>query len=97
MVRLTVNSAEVDSSTAAPVPSITAPAERRNIQPSVIVPFSSSPEPEAVKSKVLLVYQSSLNYDIKMKTQLINRFSVSAYSHQSSVLHFLVLLDYRSI
>ncbi|XP_063996644.1 multiple PDZ domain protein isoform X17 [Pogoniulus pusillus] len=50
MVRLTVNSAEVDSPTAAPVPSITAPAERRNIQPSVTVPFSSSPEPEAVKS-----------------------------------------------
>ncbi|NXF91456.1 MPDZ protein, partial [Eubucco bourcierii] len=50
VVRLTVNSAEVDSLTAAPVPSSTAPAERKNIQSSVTVPFSSSPEPEAVKS-----------------------------------------------
>ncbi|XP_054034902.1 multiple PDZ domain protein [Dryobates pubescens] len=50
MVRLTINSAEVDSLAVAPVPSSTAPAERRNIQPSVAVPFSSSSEPEAVKS-----------------------------------------------
>uniref|UniRef100_A0A8C8BQU3 Multiple PDZ domain protein n=1 Tax=Otus sunia TaxID=257818 RepID=A0A8C8BQU3_9STRI len=32
MVRLTINSAETDSLTAAPVPSSTAPAERRNVQ-----------------------------------------------------------------
>ncbi|NXN19773.1 MPDZ protein, partial [Indicator maculatus] len=50
MVRLTINSAEVDSLSVAPDPSSTAPAERRNMHPSVTVPFSSSPEPEAVKS-----------------------------------------------
>ncbi|XP_019326311.1 PREDICTED: multiple PDZ domain protein [Aptenodytes forsteri] len=50
MVRLTINSAETDSLTAAPVPSSTAPAERRNMQPPATVPSSSSPEPEAVKN-----------------------------------------------
>ncbi|NXA17610.1 MPDZ protein, partial [Ibidorhyncha struthersii] len=50
MVRLTINSAEVDSLTAASVPSSTAPAERRNMQPPAAVPSSSSPEPEAVKN-----------------------------------------------
>lgn len=60
MVKLTINSAEMDSLTAAPVPSSTAPAERRNMQTPATVPSSSSPEPEAVKSKVLLVCLSSL-------------------------------------
>ncbi|NWX45690.1 MPDZ protein, partial [Steatornis caripensis] len=50
MVRLTINSAEIDSLTAPPVPSSTAPAERRNMQPSAAVPSSSSPEPDAVKN-----------------------------------------------
>ncbi|KAF1575133.1 Multiple PDZ domain protein, partial [Eudyptes moseleyi] len=50
MVRLTINSAETDSLTAAPVPSSVAPAERRNMQPPATVPSSSSPEPEAVKN-----------------------------------------------
>ncbi|NXI42367.1 MPDZ protein, partial [Galbula dea] len=50
MVRLTINSAETDSLTTALVPSSTAPAERRNIQPPASVPTSSSPEPEAVKN-----------------------------------------------
>ncbi|XP_065716269.1 multiple PDZ domain protein isoform X4 [Patagioenas fasciata] len=50
MVRLTINSAETDSLTAAPVPSSSAPAERRNMQPPATVPSSSSPEPEAVKN-----------------------------------------------
>ncbi|KFQ98288.1 Multiple PDZ domain protein, partial [Nipponia nippon] len=50
MVRLTINSAEMGSLTAAPVPSSTAPAERRNMQPPATVPSSSSPEPEAVKN-----------------------------------------------
>ncbi|KAF1476637.1 Multiple PDZ domain protein, partial [Megadyptes antipodes antipodes] len=50
MVRLTINSAETDSLTAAPVPSSAAPAERRNMQPPATVPSSSSPEPEAVKN-----------------------------------------------
>ncbi|KAK1213234.1 MPDZ protein, partial [Pygoscelis papua] len=50
MVRLTINSAEMDSLTAAPVPSSAAPAERRNMQPPATVPSSSSPEPEAVKN-----------------------------------------------
>ncbi|KFQ34006.1 Multiple PDZ domain protein, partial [Merops nubicus] len=50
VVRLTINSAEMDSLTAAPVPSSTAPAERRNIQPPATAPSSSSPEPEAVKN-----------------------------------------------
>ncbi|NXH70076.1 MPDZ protein, partial [Hydrobates tethys] len=50
MVRLTINSAETGSLTAAPVPSSTALAERRNMQPPATVPSSSSPEPEAVKN-----------------------------------------------
>ncbi|NXJ63541.1 MPDZ protein, partial [Rostratula benghalensis] len=50
MVRLTINSAETDSLTAAPVPSTTASAERRNMQPLATAPSSSSPEPEAVKN-----------------------------------------------
>ncbi|NXG86153.1 MPDZ protein, partial [Stercorarius parasiticus] len=50
MVRLTINSAETDSLTAPPVPSGTAPAERRNMQPPATVPSSSSPEPEAIKN-----------------------------------------------
>ncbi|KFW07763.1 Multiple PDZ domain protein, partial [Fulmarus glacialis] len=50
MVRLTINSAEMDNLTAAPVPSSTAPAERRSTQPPATVPSSSSPEPEAVKN-----------------------------------------------
>ncbi|PKK28636.1 multiple PDZ domain protein [Columba livia] len=50
MVRLTVSSAETDSLTAAPVPSSTAPAERKNMHPPATVPSSSSPEPEAVKN-----------------------------------------------
>ncbi|XP_009696791.1 PREDICTED: multiple PDZ domain protein, partial [Cariama cristata] len=50
MVRLTINSAEMDSLAAAPVPSSTAATERRNMQPPAAVPSSSSPEPEAVKN-----------------------------------------------
>ncbi|NXY44417.1 MPDZ protein, partial [Ceuthmochares aereus] len=50
MVRLTINSAEPGSLTAAPIPSSTVLAERRNIQAPAPVPSSSSPEPEAVKS-----------------------------------------------
>ncbi|NXK15952.1 MPDZ protein, partial [Arenaria interpres] len=50
MVRLTINSAETDSLTAAPVPSSTAPAERRNMQPPATAPSSSSPEPEPAKN-----------------------------------------------
>ncbi|NXV90125.1 MPDZ protein, partial [Calonectris borealis] len=50
MVRLTINSAEMDNLTAAPVPSSTAPAERRNTQLPATVPSSSSPEPETVKN-----------------------------------------------
>ncbi|NXP25352.1 MPDZ protein, partial [Scytalopus superciliaris] len=50
MVRLTINSAEVDNLTATPVSSSTAPAERRNMQPPSSVPASSSPEPETVKN-----------------------------------------------
>ncbi|XP_075597107.1 multiple PDZ domain protein isoform X14 [Balearica regulorum gibbericeps] len=49
-VRLTVNSAEMDSLTAAPVPSSTALAERRNLQAPAAIPSSSSPEPEATKN-----------------------------------------------
>ncbi|NXK34042.1 MPDZ protein, partial [Piprites chloris] len=49
-VRLTINSVEMDNLTAAPLPSSTAPAEKRNMQPSATVPASSSPEPEAVKN-----------------------------------------------
>ncbi|XP_051498092.1 multiple PDZ domain protein isoform X10 [Apus apus] len=49
-VRLTVNSAGMDSLPAAPGPSSTATAERRNIQLPATVPSSSSPEPEAVKN-----------------------------------------------
>ncbi|NXG23766.1 MPDZ protein, partial [Grallaria varia] len=48
-VRLTVNSAETDSLTAAPVSSSIAPAER-SMQLPANVPASSSPEPEAVKN-----------------------------------------------
>ncbi|NWW71917.1 MPDZ protein, partial [Climacteris rufus] len=50
MVRLTINSAEADNLIAAPVPSSTVPAEKRNMQPPANVPTSSSPEPEAVKN-----------------------------------------------
>uniref|UniRef100_A0A8C0FI96 Multiple PDZ domain crumbs cell polarity complex component n=1 Tax=Bubo bubo TaxID=30461 RepID=A0A8C0FI96_BUBBB len=50
MVRLTINSAETDSLTAAPVPSSTAPAERRNVQLPATVASSSSPEPEPVRN-----------------------------------------------
>ncbi|NXF48393.1 MPDZ protein, partial [Oceanites oceanicus] len=50
IVRLTINSAETDSLTAAPVPSSTALAERRNMQPPATVPSSSSPEPEALRN-----------------------------------------------
>ncbi|XP_040976680.1 multiple PDZ domain protein isoform X14 [Aquila chrysaetos chrysaetos] len=50
VVKLTINSAETDSLTAAPVPSNAAPAERRNMQLPATVPSSSSPEPEAVKN-----------------------------------------------
>ncbi|XP_027526478.1 multiple PDZ domain protein isoform X24 [Neopelma chrysocephalum] len=49
-VRLTINSAEMDNLTAAPVPSSSAPAEKRNMQPPATIPASSSPEPEAVKN-----------------------------------------------
>ncbi|NXF37886.1 MPDZ protein, partial [Nyctibius bracteatus] len=50
MVRLTINSAETDSLTAAPGPSSAAPAERKNMQLPATVHSSSSPEPEAVKN-----------------------------------------------
>ncbi|NWQ95533.1 MPDZ protein, partial [Burhinus bistriatus] len=50
MVRLTINSTGMDSLTAAPVPSSTAPAEKRNMQQPATVLSSSSPEPEAVKN-----------------------------------------------
>ncbi|NWY50297.1 MPDZ protein, partial [Chionis minor] len=50
MVRLTINSVEMDSLTAAPVPSSTTPPERRNMQPPATAPSSSSPEPEPVKN-----------------------------------------------
>ncbi|XP_065601565.1 multiple PDZ domain protein isoform X2 [Cyrtonyx montezumae] len=49
-VRLTINSAEEDSPSIAPVPSSTASAERRNIQPPASVCSSNSPEPETVKN-----------------------------------------------
>ncbi|XP_032531009.1 multiple PDZ domain protein isoform X17 [Chiroxiphia lanceolata] len=49
-VRLTINSAELDNLTAAPVSSSTAPADKRNMQPPATIPASSSPEPEAVKN-----------------------------------------------
>ncbi|XP_017925836.2 multiple PDZ domain protein isoform X8 [Manacus vitellinus] len=49
-VRLTINSAELDNLTAAPVPSSTAPVDKRNMQPPATIPASSSPEPEAVKN-----------------------------------------------
>ncbi|NXU74421.1 MPDZ protein, partial [Oreotrochilus melanogaster] len=48
MVRLTINSAEMDSPPGAPVLSST--VDRRNIQPPATAPSSSSPEPEAVKN-----------------------------------------------
>ncbi|XP_026722169.1 multiple PDZ domain protein isoform X13 [Athene cunicularia] len=50
MVRLTINSAETDSLTAAAVPSSTAPAEKRNVQLPATVASSSSPEPEPVRN-----------------------------------------------
>lgn len=53
-MKLTINSAEPDSQTIAPVLSSTASAERRNIQPPTAVCSSNSPEPEAVKSKVIM-------------------------------------------
>ncbi|XP_042733364.1 multiple PDZ domain protein isoform X4 [Lagopus leucura] len=49
-VKLTINSAEPDSQTIAPVLSSTASAERRSIQPPTAVCSSNSPEPEAVKN-----------------------------------------------
>ncbi|XP_065596622.1 multiple PDZ domain protein-like [Cyrtonyx montezumae] len=49
-VRLTINSAVADSLTAAPVPSSSTPAERRNGQPSATVHSFNSPEPEAIKN-----------------------------------------------
>uniref|UniRef100_A0A8B9NW73 Multiple PDZ domain protein n=1 Tax=Apteryx owenii TaxID=8824 RepID=A0A8B9NW73_APTOW len=49
-VKLTINSAELDSLTAAPVPASTALAERRNIQQPATVPTSGSPEPEAIRN-----------------------------------------------
>ncbi|NXM71125.1 MPDZ protein, partial [Serilophus lunatus] len=49
-VRLTINSAETDNPTVAPVTCSTAPAEGKNTQPPATVPASSSPEPEAVKN-----------------------------------------------
>ncbi|XP_062456385.1 multiple PDZ domain protein isoform X4 [Rhea pennata] len=49
-VKLTINSAEVDSLTAAPVPASTALAEKRNIQQPATVPASGSPEPEAIRN-----------------------------------------------
>ncbi|NXO01667.1 MPDZ protein, partial [Rhinopomastus cyanomelas] len=49
-VKLTINSAETDMTSAAPVPSSIASAERRNIQLPATIPPSSSPEPESVKS-----------------------------------------------
>lgn len=54
MVKLTVNSAESDSQTIAPVLSSAAPGERRNIHPPTAICSSNSPEPEPVKSKVIL-------------------------------------------
>ncbi|NWU91139.1 MPDZ protein, partial [Upupa epops] len=50
MVKLTINSAETDNLSAAPVLSSVAPAERRNIQLPATMATSSSPEPEAVKN-----------------------------------------------
>ncbi|XP_065517363.1 multiple PDZ domain protein isoform X6 [Lathamus discolor] len=50
MVRLTINSVETDSLTAAPVPPSTAPAEKRSMQLPASLPSSSSPEPEAMKN-----------------------------------------------
>ncbi|NXL95016.1 MPDZ protein, partial [Alectura lathami] len=50
MVRLTINSAEADSLTVAPITSSTASAEKRTIQPPATVHSSNSPEPEAVKN-----------------------------------------------
>ncbi|XP_010177107.1 PREDICTED: multiple PDZ domain protein-like [Mesitornis unicolor] len=46
VVKLTINSAETDSVTAAPVPSNMVPAERKNMQPPAAVPSPCSPEPE---------------------------------------------------
>ncbi|XP_064357651.1 multiple PDZ domain protein isoform X12 [Dromaius novaehollandiae] len=49
-VKLTINSVELDSLTAGPIPAGTALAERRNIQQPATVPPSGSPEPEAVRN-----------------------------------------------
>ncbi|NXA38753.1 MPDZ protein, partial [Eudromia elegans] len=49
-VKLTINSAELDSLTSAPVPAGSALAERRNIQQPATAPASGSPEPEAVRN-----------------------------------------------
>lgn len=50
MVKFTVNSAESDSQTIAPVLSSAAPGERRNIHPPTAICSSNSPEPEPVKN-----------------------------------------------
>ncbi|KGL84600.1 Multiple PDZ domain protein, partial [Tinamus guttatus] len=49
-VKLTINSAELESLPAAPVPASSALAERRNIQQPATAPASGSPEPEAVRN-----------------------------------------------
>ncbi|NWX95904.1 MPDZ protein, partial [Nothoprocta ornata] len=49
-VKLTINSAELDSVSAAPVPADSALAERRNIQQPATAPASGSPEPEAIRN-----------------------------------------------
>ncbi|NWH37060.1 MPDZ protein, partial [Chloropsis hardwickii] len=50
VVRLTINPAETNNLTTAPATPSTVPSEKRNMQPPVVVPTSSSPEPEAVKN-----------------------------------------------
>uniref|UniRef100_A0A8C0UZ70 Multiple PDZ domain crumbs cell polarity complex component n=1 Tax=Cyanistes caeruleus TaxID=156563 RepID=A0A8C0UZ70_CYACU len=60
VVRLAINPAETDNLTTAPAPPSTVPAEKRNMQPLAAVPASSSPEPEAVKSNLILVCLYSL-------------------------------------
>ncbi|NWI11735.1 MPDZ protein, partial [Crypturellus soui] len=49
-VKLTINSAELESLTAAPLPASSAPAERRSIQQPAAAPASGSPEPEAIRN-----------------------------------------------
>ncbi|NXD14375.1 MPDZ protein, partial [Nothocercus nigrocapillus] len=49
-VKLTINSAELGSLTAAPVPASSALAERKNIQQPASAPASGSPEPEAIRN-----------------------------------------------